>query len=260
MLTIVTATYNSIQFVRKNIDSARKQAYKDFDHIFIDAFSTDGTVEAIKEYQKEFSDRVKLVQLPPKGIPNAQNEGIKRAAAGSYILVLHADDSLFDENVLADVSSFLENNKLDWIYGKICVVNGEGKQLGFTPTKKIWQQNYRSIFGRYILKFYNYIPHQGVFMKKDVFEKFGYFDESMNSATDPDMYYRVKDHTTWSFFDRVISNFGVHAGSQTASKKQQLQNRKNFSIVQSRYMNPLELLLAKVVNLAVRIKSRSIGL
>ena len=184
------------------------------------------------------------------------NEGIK-ISAGDYLIHLHSDDSFFEREVLKSVDDFLNNNEYDWIYGKINVVDGAGINLGIFPTKKIWRNNFHRWFGKYLLKFYNYIPHQAVFIKKEVFDEFGYFDESLSSAMDPDLWLRIRNKTEWSFFDRIISNFCLHDESQTASLKMKEKNLINYTTVQKRYLNVFELFIAKLINLAIAIKRRN---
>jgi glycosyltransferase involved in cell wall biosynthesis len=100
--SIITCTHNSSLFLQKNIESLKKQNLRDFEHIFIDGFSTDRTVDIIKKYQAEYPNQVKLFQFKPEGISKAMNQGIKNSS-GEYLLHLHSDDFLFDENVLEDV-------------------------------------------------------------------------------------------------------------------------------------------------------------
>jgi glycosyltransferase involved in cell wall biosynthesis len=76
--SIITATLNSEKFLRDNIESVKKQTFQDFEHIFIDGFSNDATVEIIKEYQRERGEsKVKIFQYPPKGVTDAFNKGIQ---------------------------------------------------------------------------------------------------------------------------------------------------------------------------------------
>src|SRR6185436_13759336 len=60
---------------------------------------------------------VRFYRLAPKGIANAMNEGV-RLARGDYLIHLHSDDYLYDDDVLRDVAAFLETHDYDWIYGK----------------------------------------------------------------------------------------------------------------------------------------------
>ena len=53
------------------------------------------------------------------------NAGIARAK-GKYLLHLHADDSLHDQDVLKDTAAFLSAHRgLEWIYGQIMVVEDD---------------------------------------------------------------------------------------------------------------------------------------
>ena len=253
--SIITCTYNSEKWLKKSLESVKKQSFLDWEHVFVDGFSSDGTISLIKNYQALFPEKVKLYQSPPRGISNAMNEGVKNST-GDYLVHLHSDDSFFDDDALRDVNVFLNNNECDWIYGKINVIDGAGNSQGIFPTKKIWQNNYHSWLGKYILKFYNYIPHQAVFIKKEVFDKFGGFDESLSSAMDPDLWLRIKNKTRWSFFDRIISNFCLHSESQTANLKMKEKNKINYRTVQKRYLNTLELFLAEFIRWVISFKSK----
>jgi len=254
-LSIITCSLNSVEFIEENIKSLAFQSYRNFEHIFIDGYSNDGTIEIIKKYQSENKEQVKLLQYQPQGISHAMNQGIK-AAEGEYLVFLHSDDHLKDNNVLRDVAEYLERNDLDWIYGKIEVFDKNG-QIGPFPNKKVMQYFKPNRLKRYLLKFYNYIPHQAVFIKKQIFEKFGYFDESLTSAMDPDLWLRISGATKWKFFDRVISRYRIHSGAQSSSEKNIKENQINWRIVQKKYLNNLELIMAQLISSAIRIKNKN---
>jgi len=62
--SIVTCTYNSERFVQRNIDSVRSQTFKNYEHIFIDGYSKDRTVQIIRDYLSKSKSKVKLFQFP----------------------------------------------------------------------------------------------------------------------------------------------------------------------------------------------------
>jgi glycosyltransferase involved in cell wall biosynthesis len=253
--SIITCTYNSGKYLEKNIYSVKDQNFKDFEHIFIDAFSTDNTIDIINKYKEEFPDKVKFFQSKPEGISNAMNKGIDNST-GEYLIHLHSDDSFFDKKVLGDVNCFLEiKNYPDWIYGKISVFNKE-KVKGVWPSRNIFKKNkINSLLKTYLLKFYNYIPHQAVFIKKDVFNKFGFFDERLRSGMDPDFWLRVRKKTDWLFFDRVISNFCLRSDAQSSGVNNKKINRKNIIIVKKRHLNKFEFLLFILLQFLLDFKS-----
>lgn len=254
--SIITCTYNSENWLAKNIESVNQQTYRNFEHIFIDGNSKDGTMKIISDYSARLPGQVKIFQSEPRGISNAMNEGIAKAE-GDYLIHLHSDDSFIDSFVLEGVNTFLDNKNLDWVYGKINVVEENGRSLGMFPTRKIFQQNFKSKFGKYLLKFYNFIPHQAVFIKRDVFERCGHFDVNLSSAMDPDLWLRIRKKTTWKFFDRVVSNYCLRSDSESASIKNKKTNVQNYTKVQKKYLNIIERPMAKIINYFVERKNKN---
>ncbi|HQC49763.1 MAG: glycosyltransferase family 2 protein [Patescibacteria group bacterium] len=255
--SIITCTYNSAKFIKNNIKSVDNQTFKNFEHIFIDGFSTDGTVDIIKEYQKNHLDNVKFFQLPPRGIGNAMNAGTK-IASGEYLIHLHSDDSFFDIDVLNDVSDYLNNNKeLDWLYGKIKIVEKDDSFFGIFPKRLLFQNDYKKWWGRYFLKFYNFIPQQATFIKKTVFEKFGFFDEEISSIMEYEFWLRIRNETKWSFYNRIISNYRIHEEADSSSFKNRKRNSKNYQFIQERYLKIWEKPIAYIFNLIIKLRNKS---
>ncbi len=213
--SIITCTYNSEEYLQQNINSVKNQTFRDFEHVFIDGFSTDGTVKMIKKYRQEFPDKVKFFQFPAKGIGNAMNKGINKSL-GKYIIHLHSDDSFFDNNVLENVSNFItKKNNPDWIYGKAKFININTKNFRIIPHRKIYQKTYF-----WLLLLTNYIPHQTVFLKKSVFEKYGLFNQKYKNSMDYELWIRLTSKKINALFiDLVICNFSVRKNSQSSIGK-----------------------------------------
>lgn len=240
--SIITCTLNSEKYLSKNLNSVREQTFKDFEQIIIDGVSRDNTVNIIRSFLNKDA-RVKMFPYPPKGISNAFNMGI-RHSNGIYLLFLNSDDYLYDKNVLRDIYIFLgKNPKLDWIYGKISVIEENGKSVGIFPKWKIFQ-----ISWGYLLKYINFVPHQAVFMKKDVFDQFGKLDVSLKTNMDYDLWLRISKKTNWGFRDRLISNYMIRKGSGSSDSDKRNQNLTCLETVQKRHLNYFEMILAKIVN------------
>ena len=84
-LSIVTINYNNAEGLKRTLDSVASQTYRDIEHIIIDAASTDGSVDIIKEYVAKVDSResrvksVVWVSEKDNGIYNAMNKGIEIA-------------------------------------------------------------------------------------------------------------------------------------------------------------------------------------
>jgi glycosyltransferase involved in cell wall biosynthesis len=252
-ITVITCTFNSAKYLEKNILSVKNQTLDCFEHVFIDGNSTDGTLDMIKKYQLEFPSKVRIFQFEPRGISNAMNHGVMNSF-GEYIIHLHSDDSFYDKDVLSDAFNFLNSrNKPDWIYGKICTLEGTIVK-GVFPSKNIWQNINNNSIKSYLLKLYNYVPHQAVYIRKEVFNNFGFFDENLKYGMDPDLWLRIRSKTRWLFFDRIISNYVLRPDAQSSGYKYKIQNEKDALLVQKRYLNSFEFVLFKLVRLLLKLK------
>jgi glycosyltransferase involved in cell wall biosynthesis len=247
--SIITCTLNSERFIKDNIKSVEKQEFQDYEHIFIDGNSTDKTLEIIKEYQVRNKERVKIYRADPKGIANAMNVGIVKSH-GEFLIHLHSDDQFFDKRVLGDIANFLRNNQCDWIFGKEQHIRENGDEICICFNNRLFHQSSDEPWGKTILNFVNYIRHQTVFIKRDVFNKFGFFDETIKTPIDIDFWFRIKDKTKWKYFDRVISKFRVHESSRSSGKKFANENKKEVAFVYKKYLNNYEFFLWNVVKLA----------
>jgi len=239
--TLITCTLNSGNYLSNCLESVRRQGYQSFEHIFIDGYSKDKTLEIVSKYGKNNQDKVRLYFQKPSGVSSAFNLGIKQAR-GEYLLFLNSDDYLHDAKVLGDVSNYLRaNNDKDWIYGKIKLVEVNGQSVGVFPTKKLFQ-----ISSNFILKFINFIPHQAVFIKKDIFRKYGSFDTSLEVNMDTDLWLRLAPKTNWIFFDRIVSSYTLRSDSLTSSIKNINIGFKTLEKVKARYLNRPEMFFAKI--------------
>jgi len=158
---------------------------------------------------------------------------------------LNSDDWFYNDKVLENVYEFLEKNKnLDWIYGKVNVIKENGEILGTWPNKKIWHRK-SNFLGKYLLKFYIFVPHQAVFIKKQVFEKFGEFKEDWLGLMDLEYWLRIKNYTKWKFDNIIVSNFSAE-GRSGKKEFQQLSNKINQE--RTKYLNSFEKVLAKIID------------
>lgn len=244
--SIVTCTLNSENYLKRNIDSVREQSFANYEQIFIDGYSRDATQKIIRHEVIKNRKRLRLVVQRPQGISRAFNQGIERSK-GRYLIFLNSDDWFYDSRVLKSVYNFLKRKNFpDWIYGKIAVIDQKGKRIGTFPERRIFQFS-----DPFFLKFLNFIPHQAVFMNRNIFNKFGKFDEKLESSMDYDLYLRIMNKTKCVFYNKVISNFFVHKDSKTSSISNKFSSRMFMEKVQSRYLPVPILLIAKFFNLLV---------
>lgn len=217
-LSIITCTYNSEKFLKQTLDSVGSQKLSDkhtLQHIILDGLSTDATSDIVEQYKKDTkaSIDIRFVQKPPKGIFNAFNEGI-RASDGEYILVLPSDDFLMPD-ILEDYLNFIESTeKKDLYYAKRNTYNNTtGKNIGVPyPNRGIYYHWLHHL----ILGLSCYISQPTVIAKRDLHERFGFYNESLRLVSDWEFYIKITiGGASSQFYDRVVTNFRVHEWSAT---------------------------------------------
>ena len=203
--TIVTCTRNSIAWLPDAVQSVRSQSLNDFEHLFVDGHSTDGTVEFIRS----LGGNCRLIEGAGGGIAAAMNVGI-REARGAIIAHLHSDDYYAHSEVLAHVSQAFERSDAAWLFGR-CFSDIDGERIA---------ENYvvpQFSYGR-LLKG-NFVPHPATFIKRSVFERTGGFDESIKYAMDYDLWLKLAKITAPIQLDEHLAVFRRHPGSLTSSNQ-----------------------------------------
>lgn len=170
-LSIITVTHNRAEVLKNNIASVLSQTFTDIEHIVVDNMSKDDTEHIVQEYQQTALYPVIYIREPDMGMYNAMNKGLKQAS-GVWTHILNSDDQYADPSVLSGVFA-LDIDSYDLIASAIFVVEAEHPER-----KLLW----RPEFNRE-LHHYNF-PHPGIILKKQFYERHGYYDESYRIASD----------------------------------------------------------------------------
>lgn len=174
--SIVTINLNNATGLQKTIESVMEQSYSGFEYIIIDGGSTDGSDRAISRS----ADRIAYwVSEPDKGIYNAMNKGINKAS-GEYCLFLNSGDYFVNGDILRITSEYLADE--DIIYGDGLFETEGGKLVLNIIPEKPGLEYFCS----------NSLHHPSTFIKRSLFEKYGYYNESNKIVSD------------WEFFIKTI--------------------------------------------------------
>lgn len=183
-ISLITVTYNSAKTLKNTFDSVIKQSHSNLEYIVIDGASKDNTVSIIKEYEPLFNNRLKWISEPDEGLYDAMNKGI-RMATGNIIGILNSDDFFTSNNVLQEIAQIFKKEKdLDAIYGDIHFVHPDNLQ-------KCVRYYSSKIFKRSLMRL-GFIPaHPSFYIRKECFEKYGYYKTDYKIAADFEFLLRV---------------------------------------------------------------------
>jgi glycosyltransferase involved in cell wall biosynthesis len=179
-VTIITVTFNSERTVENTIRSVLSQKYKDKEYIIIDGGSTDSTVNIINKFRKKIN---KIVVEKDQGVYDAINKGIN-LSKGSIISILHSDDIYKNAFVLSDVvKKFNYNQKNSIVIGDTSYL-----QKKFFFLKRYYSS---SFFNHWMMRLGYSPPHPSTFIRKNVYTKYGMYNNKYKIAGDFEFFLRV---------------------------------------------------------------------
>ena len=128
-ITVVMPSLNVAPYIRRCIESALDQSLRNIEILCVDAGSTDGTLEILREYEKQ-DKRVHVLISDMKSYGHQMNLGIKNAH-GKYLAILETDDYILP-GMYEELYDIAEKNSLDLIkadYFKFTESDTEGKDI-----------------------------------------------------------------------------------------------------------------------------------
>lgn len=174
-LSIITINRNNAAGLEKTMQSVATQIFKEFEYIVIDGASTDGSVEVVKKYEPQFVC-LKWISESDKGIYNAMNKGL-HMASGDYIQILNSADCLASDDVTERMLSALDKaGKPSILYGNMVKCFPDGRKL----VDRCFAGQEITMLGM----FTGTLNHDPAYIRRELFEKYGYYDETLKIVSD----------------------------------------------------------------------------
>jgi glycosyltransferase involved in cell wall biosynthesis len=264
-ISIITACKNNKAGLLRAIECIRSQTYKNIEHIIVDGASTDGTVEILKQVQGDrllnTQYSILTISEPDEGIYDAINKGIN-LATGDVIGLLHSDDVYADENVLEKYMQAFKQvsgsvpgrtKQIDAVYSDLVYVKKKSGVRSQNLEEKIVTTKYYIPTTHYSLLTTNYSiirnwksgdplspqkmitwlkngwmpPHPTLFVRKEIFDKFGLYRTDLKIAADYEMilrlFYKLKIKTHYLPLTTYLMTLG---GASNKNLKNILQKSK----------------------------------
>lgn len=230
--SIIVPIYNAERYLQDCIHSIRVQSCADFEVLFVDDGSTDGTLHLLKKNKAE-DNRFRIYHQEHRGVSSARNLGIKYAV-GDYLCFVDADDQIAS-TYLADLyqamgeadSSMCGFKKTDLLSHENCEIIPQNKIetleenlaefYNANPTD--WQRYlWNRMFKRNIIRQNDLRFNDDIFYKEDGLFVVQYLCASNGQVgcVDKVLYYYYRNSTgamskTWHSFDKkIITNLMAH--------------------------------------------------
>ena len=184
-ISLITACFKSAGTLRTALDSVLEQKGVDLDYIVVDGGSDDGTVELLKEYEAQFAGRMRWISEKDRGMYDAINKGIKMAT-GDVVGILNADDMFESDETLAHVVDSFNRvdrvERVDAVFADIRFVKDDLQTTSRYYSAKRWKP--------WMLQWGKMPPHPSVYIRRNLFEKYGFYKLGYDIAADYELLIR----------------------------------------------------------------------
>jgi glycosyltransferase involved in cell wall biosynthesis len=217
-ISIVTPTLNAARYLPDCLQSVRAQGVPKLEHLVVDGGSSDETARIARA-----APGVLWLERPGSNQSQAINAGLC-ASSADVLAWLNADDSYTPGALKYALERFGQDDTLDGLYGDCDVVDDGHRRL--------WRIRPGAYNFRRLLRRGNYLAQPAVFLRRRVFERVGYLDESLQYGMDYDLWLRLRGLRI-AYVARTMANFRWHASSKTANG--QLGAWREIPIIVRRY-------------------------
>lgn len=203
LVSIITPAKNRADFLRRNMESIRRQTYSSIEHIVIDGDSRDSTKDLLKEQEAAY--RLRWISEPDRNHADAYNKGIQMAE-GAIIGFLNADDYYTEEAVARIVKGFQEHPDANLIYGNILYID---RTQGIERPRNFDGTTFEKLLFRE-----GFLPQQSLFYTRDLIQRTGLMDVSLNYLPELEWWFRMyRLGIKPRFLNVLITKAVLHEGS-----------------------------------------------
>lgn len=177
-VTVIMPSLNTANYIREALESVLHQTLKELEVLCVDAESSDGTFEILKEYEAK-DPRVKVLCSAKKSYGYQVNLGIKNAR-GIYLGIVETDDFIAPE-MYETLYRTASENDLDFVKSNFYRFAGKTRELKKLSEKNVYNQLYNPSLTPDLLNLYM-INVTGIYKRSFVLEKEIYMNESPGAS------------------------------------------------------------------------------
>jgi len=199
-ISVVIPTYNRYEVLKRALASVYAQTHKAKEVIVIDDGSTDNTSQIIKDFPD-----IKYFFQNNAGVSSARNLGIQKARC-EWIAFLDSDDEWHRDKLQEHLELHLNNPELQMSYT-------DEKWIRETREIKI-PKKYRKFGGDIFKECLSHciIAPSATLIHRDLLDRVGLFDESLEVCEDYDLWLRVAMDNEIGLIDKkLITKYGGDA-------------------------------------------------
>lgn len=215
MISIITPTYNSEKFIRQTVQSLKDQINKDFEHIVVDAGSTDNTKEICIN-----GGISKFFLLENSSMYEAIDFGF-RQSSGDILCWLNSDDLFLPDTTEYVNEFFSKNGTLNIIAGNTIYIDEHDAIMYRYRFPKIPKTIFKS-FGTL------YLCQPSVFWRRKIYFDNGGLNLDYRLSADRDFIFRVLNSEELIYVNKFLSKFRIHPKNLSRTKANDAKEEENI--------------------------------
>jgi len=249
LVSVIIPCFNRENYIAETVDSVLDQTYGNIELFVIDDGCTDNSRNILNSYL----DQLVVLEHPGR-VNRGQSAGINLGLShceGAYVAILDSDDLFYPGKIERQVAYLQEYSEIGTVYtnGMNIDADGVAKYTVYSPGE-------RSIIGpEPVLESSAYNLPSNALVRKQVFDKAGFLDESLRSAQDHDMAIRLAEIAPVGYIDEILWAYRRH--NESISHTKTIERWQNgFKILASaskRYNYPLKTRLRRRAVLHFRL-------
>jgi len=217
-VSVIMNCYNCTRYLREALDSAYGQTYKDFEVIFWDNLSTDGSVEIARQYPVRFFSNTSLLPLG-----ESRNLAIAQAQ-GEYIAFLDCDDMWLPTKLEKQVALLNSRPELALVYSDCYHINAKGivQRTSFTNISRPQRGHiFNALFA------HNFIPMVTAIARRSRLPAFAY---GFDIAEEYDVWLKMAAYLEFDYIDEPLAKYRIYPENTSSTRREQKVHEEQLII------------------------------
>ena len=219
LLSICVPTYNRPSLLRRTLNSLQSNR-RDVEIIVTDNSNDSRSEQVVKETLGYQVSPWRYHKNEPAVTPaNNMNAGV-RLARGKYIYILHDDDYLLPGGLLKMLEKIEKNLSHPVLKFRVRVVDIHQRPIVHSLRFDLSREEYYlrpELALQNLLSNSSYVRQPSVVLKREVYDKVGFWDDSKTPPNDTDMWMRVFSNFGVYCLPDSVSAYTIHTGSMTTT-------------------------------------------
>lgn len=204
-VSIIIRTKNRNHLFRQALQSVLNQTYDNLEVVVVD--DGNGSAHKSLESYEDKSQKIRYIATGGVGRAKAGNLGLDNAR-GEFIGFLDDDDQLYADHVETLLSVIISTNT------QIAYGWAEEVITKYRKDSDVYEEidsrvRYKCDFSRILLWYKNYLPIQSVLFHRELYNKLGGFDESIDYYEDWSLWVKYSTIANFSPVHKVTSRYRV---------------------------------------------------